>query len=400
MTVAPARPPHRRERLSEWMQGEGATGAVLFGADHVAHLTGYARYFGGPSAVVLGAGGECVLVVMQDEAPIARGLASADEVIGFGERGFGIDLDPVAGLVATVAALPAVAGAERLGIASELGGADLRLAALLDASFADAGEALRRIRLVKDWDELEKIGASYELCWLGQQAVADGAVPGTREIELFTAAQAAAQIASGAPIEFTCDLLSGPNSADVCCPIHVAGERAVEAGDIVIADVVVRSNGYWGDSAETHAVGASAEGAEARAILLDVLEEARTMLVPGAAGSSVFEHVHTRVVQAFPGGELPHHAGHGLGLGAFEDPHLIPADDTPFEPWMVIAVEPGVYFPGAGNVGGKAADVRPEDRVASGDPRRYGARVENVFVVTPDGGVELRRLLAGDRDGG
>ena len=38
---------------------------------------------------------------------------------------------------------------------------------------------------------------------------------------------------------------------------------------------------------------------------------------------------------------------------------------------MVLAVEPGVYFPG-----------------------HYGARVENVFVVTQAGGVELRRLLA------
>jgi Xaa-Pro aminopeptidase len=366
--------PHRRERLGTWMQAEDATCAVLFGADYVTHLTGYARYFGGPSAVVVDAGGNSVLVVMQDEAPVARSAAQADEVIGFGERGFGIDLDPIAGLVATVAALPAVAGAQRIAIASELGGADLRLAALLDASFVNAAEALRRIRLVKDWDELEKIGASYELCWLGQQAVADGAVSGTSEIELFTAALAAAQIASGAPIEFVCDLLSGPNTADVCCPIHVAGKRVVEAGDVVIADVVVRSNGYWGDSAETHAVGANAEGAEARALLLDVLEEARAMLVPGARGSSVFEHVHTRIVEALPGGELPHHAGHGLGLGAFEDPHLIPSDDTPLEPWMVIAVEPGVYFPG-----------------------RYGARVENVFVVTPAGGVELRRLLAETR---
>lgn len=400
MTAGPARPPHRSERLRSWMHGEDVTCTVLFGADHVAHLTGYARYFGGPSAVVVGAEGEQVLVVMQDEAPVARSRAAADEVIGFGERGFGIDLDPVAGLVSTVAALPAVAGARRLGIATELAGADLRLAALLDATRVEAGDALRRIRLVKDWDELVKIGASYELCWLGQQAVADGAVPGAREIELFTAAQAAAQVASGAPIEFTCDLLSGPNTADVCCPIHVAGQRAVEAGDVVIADVVVRSNGYWGDSAETHAVGASDEGAAARALLLDVLEEARTMLVPGARGSSVFEHVHTRIVEALPGGELPHHAGHGLGLGAFEDPHLIPSDDTPFEPWMVIAVEPGVYFPGAASVGGKAADVRPEDRFASGDPGRYGARVENVFVVTPDGGVELRRLLAADGDGG
>ena len=375
MTIAP--PPHRRERLSEWMQAEDVTSTVVFGADHVTHLTGYARYFGGPSAVVFGAAGECVLVVMQDEAPVALSLASADEVIGFGERGFGIDLDPIAGLVATVAAIPAVASARRLGIASELADAGLRLGALLDATLVDAADALRRIRLVKDWDELEKIGTSYELCWLGQKAVADGAVAGTSEIELFTAAQAAAQIASGGPIEFVCDLLSGPNTADVCCPIHVAGSRVVQPGDVVIADVVVRSNGYWGDSAETHAVGSGADGAEARALLLDVLEEARTMLIPGATGSSVFEHVHTRIVDAFPGGELPHHGGHGLGLGAFEDPHLIPSDDTPFEPWMVIAVEPGVYFPG-----------------------RYGARVENVFVVTPGGGVELRRLLAADDDDG
>src|SRR5258708_31742697 len=167
---------------------------------------------------------------MQDGARVARNAASADEVIGLGERGFGIDLDPVAGLVATGAALPAVARAQRLGIASELAGADARLGAQLNATLVDAGEPLHGIRLVKDWDELEKIGASYELCWLGQEAVADGAVPGTSEIELFTAAQAAAQIASGAPIEVTCDLLSGPDTADVCCPIHVAGTRVGEAG--------------------------------------------------------------------------------------------------------------------------------------------------------------------------
>ena len=37
---------------------------------------------------------------------------------------------------------------------------------------------------------------------------------------------------------------------------------------------------------------------------------------------------------------------------------------------MVIAVEPGVYVPG-----------------------RFGARVENVFIVTPEGGVELRDAM-------
>jgi Xaa-Pro aminopeptidase len=111
-------------------------------------------------------------------------------------------------------------------------------------------------------------------------------------------------------------------------------------------------------------------------MLLDVLEQARLELVPGATGAEVFANMRARIVEAVPDGELPHHGGHALGLTSFEDPHLIPSDTMPFEPWMVIAVEPGVYVEG-----------------------RYGARVENVFVVTPEGGVELRAALATADDG-
>jgi Xaa-Pro aminopeptidase len=41
---------------------------------------------------------------------------------------------------------------------------------------------------------------------------------------------------------------------------------------------------------------------------------------------------------------------------------------------MVIAVEPGVYVSG-----------------------RFGARVENAFIVTPQGGVELREAMGAPR---
>ncbi len=95
--------------------------------------------------------------------------------------------------------------------------------------------------------------------------------------------------------------------------------------------------------------------------------------MPGATGPRCSRTSTRSVVTSLPGGELPHHGGHALGLTSFEDPHVIPSDTMPFEPWMVLAVEPGVYFPG-----------------------RYGARVENIFVVTPAGGVELRALMAGD----
>ena len=139
----------------------------------------------------------------------------------------------------------------------------------------------------------------------------------------------------------------------------------------MIADVVVRTAGYWGDTAATYTVGENPEAEAARSLLLDVLEQARLELVPGATGAAVFSRMKERISEALPDGELRHHGGHALGLTSFEDPHLIPADTMPFEPWMVLAVEPGVYVEG-----------------------RYGARVENVFVVTPEGGVELRAALA------
>jgi Xaa-Pro aminopeptidase len=375
LQISDAAPPHRLERLKEWMEGERLDCVVLFGADHVNHLTGYWRYFGGPSAVVVGADGARSLVVMRDETRIASELADADEVIGFGERGFGLDLEPARKLVGTVAELPVVARARRIGYASELGGIEALLDAAVSGERVDAAAGLRRIRLVKDEDELRKILDSYQLCWLGQRAVADAAGSGRQEIELYTAAQSAAQVASGAPIEFVCDLLSGPNTAEVCCPIHVAGTRAVVAGDAVVADVVVRSRGYWGDTAETHNVAGNAELGEMRTELLSVLRAAGDLLAPGATGVEVFGAIDKRIKSAFPDGEFPHHGGHGLGLGSFDDPHLIPTDATPFEPWMVIAVEPGVYFPG-----------------------RIGARVENVFVVTQGGGVELRAAFGEAHD--
>lgn len=349
------------------MEEERLDAVVVAGADNVNHLCGYWRYYGGPSALAVGRDGARTLAVMLDAAAIARELSQADEVAGYGERGFGIDLNPVARLVTAVEAIPAVAAARRIGVSSELPG----FALSVKAEQVPAGSALHRLRLVKDWDELERIHAAYELCWLGQRAVAAGARAGAEEIGLFTAAQSAAQLAAGGPIEFLCDLLSGSNTAAVCCPIHVAGRRRVEPGDPVIADVVVRANGYWGDTAETHFAGANGEAAEVRETLLAILHEAGAALVPGATGAEIFRLVDERIRAAYPGAEFPHHGGHALGLTSFEDPHLIPSDSRPFEPWMVLAVEPGAYFPG-----------------------RFGARVENVFVVTPEGGVELREVMA------
>src|SRR4051794_7488483 len=68
--ITSAPPPHRLERLREWMRRESLDATVAFGATNVAHLAGYARYYGGPAAVVVGADGHRTLVVMLDEVPV------------------------------------------------------------------------------------------------------------------------------------------------------------------------------------------------------------------------------------------------------------------------------------------------------------------------------------------
>jgi len=355
---------NRIERVRTVMDAEELDAFVAAGSESVNHLCGYWRYFGSPPALVVGRDGSRTLVVQLDEAEGASAGGFADDVVPYGAHGFGLVPDQLPLRTGAVAAR--VAGAGRIGVAAVAGFAEL-LSASITGTVFDVGPALHKIRLVKDRDELDRINASYELAWVAHRAVRDALRSGVSEIELFTAGQAAAQLAAGEPIAFVGDLLSGPHAADVCAPIRVAGPRRVEGGEGVVADLVVGRRGYWGDTAETLVAGANDELETVRDELHSIRERAARLLVPGATGAEVFEAMRGEIEATFPAGEFPHHGGHGVGLSSFEDPHVIPSDETPLEQGMVIALEPGVYFPG-----------------------RFGVRVERLYVVAADGGVELR----------
>lgn len=364
------RPAPRLERLRAWMRDAGVDACIVAGAENVMHMGGYWRYYGGPSALVVDGDGERTLVVMADEEETAREDGAVPTVVGYGDLGFGFELQPLPHLAAALAAVPAVKGAGRLGLADGLGGLAALLEPQLPCELVDAAPPLAAIRMVRDEDELVRILHPYELCWEAQAAVGGMVRPGVSEIELFTTALSTAQLGHGTPIEFLADVLSGPMTARVCAPVHIAGRRVLEPGDSVVADLVVGAGGYWGDTAETHVAPGDTESGELRAGLLEILAACAAELRPGVTGAEIFAGMSDRVSAAFPAGELRHHGGHGLALTAFEDPHMIPKDHTPLESWMLISLEPGVYIPG-----------------------RVGARVENSFIVTPDGGVELRDAL-------
>lgn len=370
--TARAERPDRVQRLCAWMAEQGLDCVVAAGAQAVNHLLGYWRYFGGAAAAVIEQSGARTLVVARDEAESAEMPLDACTVLAYGERGFGLVPDQVPALADALASLPQLGGAGGVGLAGELPRLAQLLGERLGRVTCDASAELERIRLVKDADELERIRRSYELAWTAQQAVREQAVAGVSEIELFTAGQSAAQLVAGEPIEFMGDLLCGARSGEVCAPIRVASPVAAAPGDAIVSDLVVGCRGYWGDTAETLVVGERPEVDATRAQLLELLADGARMLTPGRPASEVFATLRDGIAAAFPSGEFPHHGGHGVGLGSYEDPHVIPGDEATLQAGMVIALEPGVYFAG-----------------------RFGARVERMYVVDEAGGQEI----TGDPDG-
>ena len=358
----------RHDRVTDWMAANGVDALVAARPDLVTWLAGYSRYYGGLSAVVVGRDGERVLAVARDEVAVAERLSDADRVIGYGVRGFGIELDPAPLMLGAVGELAVVSSARRIATAGEPV-AGFTPPAGGDTVPADA--ALHQLSLVKDADELARIYHSYELCWVAQAAVADGAAAGATEIEIMTAAQGAAQIAHGSPIEFAADLLAGANTAEVCGPIAIPGRTRAESGQPVVADICIGAGGYWADTCRTHVSGTNTEIADIYQQLHAILDAAAAELRSGATGAQVFGGMRDRILAYRPDGEFPHHGGHGVGLSVFDDPHVIPTDQQRLENWMVLALEPGIYLPG-----------------------RFGVRRENLFLVTPDGGVELTEALA------
>jgi len=67
-----------------------------------------------------------------------------------------------------------------------------------------------------------------------------------------------------------------------------------------------------------------------------------------------------------------HGTGHGFGLEIHEAPWFRQGNSETLQAGMVVTIEPGVYFPG-----------------------RWGIRVEDDYLVTPEGGVCLSSLPRG-----
>jgi Xaa-Pro aminopeptidase len=346
----------RRGRALEIVRAVGADALLAAEVSTVTWLTGYAAPIEtGPSPFALSplalltGDGSPVLLVSEDEAEAASGLDC--EVVSYP----GYALGPVEPVEHAAQALRKVVGGTAV-VATETGSLPAGLAEGL--SLVDVTGRLGRARAVKDPDELERLRQAIRVCDAGQAEVRRRAVPGVSELEAWAAVRAAMERAAGGRFPLLADFLSGPRTAGVEGP---PGDRVLREGDLVIADLVPRIDGYWGDSCSTVCLGEPSPSVRrAHAVVRERLQRLVDACRAGVRSGDLD-------AVARQGLRYPHHSGHGIGTTYHEEPRIVPGWETVLEPGMVLALEPAWY----------------------GDEE--GVRLEWIVLVTDDGCEVLSR---------
>jgi len=365
------------DRLIEHLRGHGFTAALLSNPWTVAWLTGYAPpiqtgpspFEGGP-ALAWWAGGELTLIASDAEAGAAR--AAGAEVRAY--AGYTLD-EPLEVVERQTAALrDLLAGWDGRGttVAVELRFLPAALAGILHETLSGAtlrpvDGRLEPLRAVKTPEEIAKLRAALALCDRSQADVQMLIQPGVSEISLWGELKAGLEVQAGGRLPVLADLVAGIRTGEMG---GLPGAYVLREGDPVIADIVPRLDGYWGDICGTHFVGAPPAGmAKIRGIVHDALRRGMDAVRPGVIARDL-DAMLRETIRAAGYEPYPHHSGHGVGVSFHEEPRLVPYNDMALAPGMVIAIEPGIYLPGVG-----------------------GVRLENVVLVTQDGCEVLTKHL-------
>ena len=144
-------------------------------------------------------------------------------------------------------------------------------------------------------------------------------------------------------------------------------ERRLEPGDAVAFDFGCVYQGCVADFGRTAFAGdLPDEMLRIHALVSQAQEEGIKALLPGRSAGDVDRFARQVIAEGGYGPAFRHRLGHGIGVSVHEPPFLDGVDATPLQENMTFTVEPSIYVQGG-----------------------YGCRVEDVVLVTAQGGVPL-----------
>jgi Xaa-Pro aminopeptidase len=242
----------------------------------------------------------------------------------------------------------------------------LPIAGTLHALPVSATPVLRTMRMIKDASEIDALRRAGAAIDRVHARMGEWLRPGQTEVQVAADIEAAIVAEGHTEADFVI-VGSGPNGAD---PHHAVSERRIEAGDVVVVDIGGPVEpGYFSDSTRTYVLGEPRSEIATRCAVLEQAQAAAVAAArPGVTAESVDAAARNLLAAAGFGDHFIHRTGHGIGLSVHEEPYIVAGNELVLEPGMAFSIEPGIYFRGD-----------------------WGARIEDIVVITPDGCEPMNR---------
>ena len=364
------------ERVRALMAEDGLDALVVRAPDNVLYLT---NFWGmkGYEAVVFPREGEPTLICLEASADDAERSAWTQDVRFL--QGYAPD-DPRPPLARTLElAQEAAGGHGRVGLELSLGtqasdrmvGEPSTFTAAWFTAWpqaADATPLLNAARAVKTPQELERMRIANEIAADAMEHVQANLRPGMTESQ--AAALWLGHVHGEGTARSDVDLALGFSlvwSGPGIRTFTATSDRPVLANEPTLFEIWVCADGYWCDHTKNACPGQlEPRYDELLDQLLAVYARAVDYLRPGAEFAELDRLVRAGIEEAGYPGQPSHPIAHGVGARAHEPPYAHQAGGGTVETGMVLAIEPGIYWPEGG-----------------------GLRVEDNFLVTAGGAEKL-----------
>src|SRR3989449_2089101 len=217
----------------------------------------------------------------------------------------------------------------------------------------DATPLLSEARGIKTSQEIERMRLANELAALAMEHTREHMRPGMKESEvggMYESFVHGLGVGYKGKVEmaraFTL-VWSGKGIAT----FTATGDRPIQANEPTLFEIWVCVDGYWTDLTKNACPGdLTPQYHKLLDLLLKVFEAGVTYARDGASFPELDRLIRARISEGGYPGQPSHPICHGVGARAHEPPYAHQAGGGTIKKGMVLAIEPGIYWPGGGGL--------------------------------------------------